>query len=144
MDGDSKVPEHFALLNLCMGIHNLRNISRSFNGCFLCTGPVNESLGAKVENTSHRAPHDYTVMQQVDINMVSQSDVVAKWVQTVGRQDLGELPISRSSNADKVYLDFLVTWGGLNLVLVTGVFEDTESTVGAVLISLVELSINTV
>jgi hypothetical protein len=82
-------------------------------------------------------------MQQVDINMVSQSDVVAKWVQAVGRQDLGELPISRSSNADKVYLDFLVTWGGLNLVLV--IFEDsTASTVGTVLISLVELSINTV
>jgi hypothetical protein len=73
--------------------------------------------------------------------MVSQSDIAATWVQTMSRQDLAELPISRPSNADKVYLDFLVTWGGLYLGFVTGVLEGTE---GTVLISLVELSINTI
>ena len=79
--------------------------------------------------------------QQDDIIILIQSDIAAEWVQTLSRQDLAELPISSPSNADKVYLDFLVAWGGLNLGLVTGVFEGTE---GTVLISLIELSINTV
>ena len=88
-----------------------------------------------VPGNSHR--------QQDDIIMLSQSDIAAEWVQTLrSRQDLAKLPISSPSNADKVYLDFLVAWGGLNLGLVTaGVFEGTES---SVLNSLVELGINTV